>query len=814
MYNKGDKVVLPPLTMNDFLEDIKIALECAICFERLQQPKSLSCLHTFCLGCLQNWVKKQGQLVCPTCRQSQMIPEGGLQKLYPNIFVNNMLDCFEKVENAGNTKCFCCQQTNTEFYCQQCRISLCSVCVQQHKILPALVSHTLHPMKDIKTMTLQQFSSLHPALCPEHEEPLNYYCTKCETAICIHCTIIKHQNKDGSHHYIDISEAFDKFKQKAAKIEPAVANFINKIENSQKTLKLCLETLTKHKAMCEQEIDQLVEEAIEIVNEHGIKLKENADFIFEQKKRTIESQDNELMTLLKKVTRTQNFISQLMKSDAATAMESCDKAIVKIKKHIENLPDIKQQGNSDVTVCKERTQLFALREKGIGVIKTNDDPFLKNRSDEAAAVKACDKAIAVLDDNDGGVDNNGDDVVDDDPDNDATYRDDHDDDNENRFIAMKTKAKVPVRKEDVTSGREDNFEIASSDPFTVTPGQICKVKIIQNHCVMDSKPLKASLKHSTGAIVDVVVQKINGNDYIAKCYSKNVGVAYVNVYAEGKQIRGSPVHIRVVPGRLATMTNFPDIEPYIWHQKTRVMDIAISGEYIFVAGCSNEVVRFQLCGIYEDRIFLPKGTKVNRMYCIKQSGDLLISDGGKTCVLVHSTSNKNDTLQWNGLREPYGLTMDESKPNELIYVADRKAHCIFIYHLRNRELVKIVGCQGSTNLHHMERPHDVVITKEGNILVADYGNSRLLLLTSGGFPLKQLLKGEIYHPRSILTDKDNNIIVASTSELSVCNNTGKDLKRIIRSTEELEGLTIWPCDQRSIAVADYRNNKIQIFNNY
>ncbi|XP_033095460.1 tripartite motif-containing protein 2-like [Anneissia japonica] len=797
--------------MNTGTEDVKNALECSICFRRLQEPKSLSCLHTFCLICLQNLMEKQGKLVCPTCRQSQMIPEGGLQKLLPNIYVKNMLECLEKLENAGNTVC-CCSQTKAAFFCQQCIIFLCSVCIKQHKILPTLVSHTLHSIEDIKTMTLQQFSSLHPALCPEHKDALKYYCTKCKTAFCIHCT----KNKDGSHHYIDISYAFDIFKQKAINTEPTVENFKSKIKLGQKTIKLCLETLAKNKDTCDQEIDGLVKEAIDIVRKHGIALKQDVDVIFQQKKRTIESQDGELTTLLKKVTRTQIFISQLMNSDAATAVESCDKAFATMRKQIENLPEVKQ-GNNDVFFCKERTQLLALREKGIGVIHINGVPFrMRNRISDEATVKSCDKAVvAILDDNDVGGDDGDEDYDDgdatdngDEDNDDYDYDSDDHDDNANPFVTVRKKAKV--RTNGVASGLEDSYQIASSDPVIVTQGQICKVKIIHNSCVMDSTPLKAILKHSTGAMFDIAVQKINGNSYIVKYYSKIVGIAYVCVYVQEKEIRGSPIRINVVSGRLDITGGCPDMKPYIWHQETRVMDIVIDN-YILVAGCSNEVVRFQLCGKYVDRIFLPKGTKVNRMYYIKQSGGLLISDGGKTRIVVHSTSNGNDVLKWNGLLEPYGITMDESKQSKPMYVSDIKAHCIFIYHLNSGGLVRRVGNQGSHSLYQMERPHDVIVTKGGNILVADYGNSRLLLLTSDGTPLKQPLKGKIYHPRAIIADKDGNIIVANKSELKIFD-IEEHLIKEISGSGALEGLTMWSYISRSAAVADSENSKIKVFN--
>ncbi|PIA14951.1 hypothetical protein COEREDRAFT_82370 [Coemansia reversa NRRL 1564] len=44
------------------------ALQCAVCLEVFSQPHSLACGHTFCQGCLLEWLPQRRQ--CPTCRAS------------------------------------------------------------------------------------------------------------------------------------------------------------------------------------------------------------------------------------------------------------------------------------------------------------------------------------------------------------------------------------------------------------------------------------------------------------------------------------------------------------------------------------------------------------------------------------------------------------------------------------------------------------------------------------------------------------------------------------------------------------------------
>ena len=58
-------------------------LTCTICFNSFTAPKALPCLHTFCEGCIRDYVsgrgyEAQGQFPCPVCRADIPIPPGGI----------------------------------------------------------------------------------------------------------------------------------------------------------------------------------------------------------------------------------------------------------------------------------------------------------------------------------------------------------------------------------------------------------------------------------------------------------------------------------------------------------------------------------------------------------------------------------------------------------------------------------------------------------------------------------------------------------------------------------------------------------------
>ena len=66
-----------------------------ICFNLFDVPKSLPCLHAFCLSCLQGYFKDKcsGDAVpCPMCRKEFQIPSDGLYGLQHRFFVQQLVD--------------------------------------------------------------------------------------------------------------------------------------------------------------------------------------------------------------------------------------------------------------------------------------------------------------------------------------------------------------------------------------------------------------------------------------------------------------------------------------------------------------------------------------------------------------------------------------------------------------------------------------------------------------------------------------------------------------------------------------------------
>ncbi|XP_050402041.1 tripartite motif-containing protein 59-like [Patella vulgata] len=91
----------------DFEEDF---LSCLICFEKFNNPKTLPCLHTFCLDCLRSYIKsttlfKNGtSFKCPTCRDLATVPRpkspDWAAQFKTNFYVNNLMEAAAAANTA------------------------------------------------------------------------------------------------------------------------------------------------------------------------------------------------------------------------------------------------------------------------------------------------------------------------------------------------------------------------------------------------------------------------------------------------------------------------------------------------------------------------------------------------------------------------------------------------------------------------------------------------------------------------------------------------------------------------------------------
>ncbi len=182
--------------VDDAYECIKDELDCPICKEMFSSPKSLSCGHIFCLGCLQKAVKAYqytDSLSCPTCRRPTQLSMNGVDALANNYRISNLI---EKVKQ------------------------------QQIK----------HP-----PLTYSDSSTL--VVCEEHDKTMDLYCEDCDDSICTTCMLKTHKN----HKFTGIEDKIAEWMSALKAIIPATHKVLEKSSTAANKMKEEKQTLINQK---------------------------------------------------------------------------------------------------------------------------------------------------------------------------------------------------------------------------------------------------------------------------------------------------------------------------------------------------------------------------------------------------------------------------------------------------------------------------------------------------------------------------------------------------------------------------------------
>ena len=178
---------------------------CPICMEMFDNPKSLPCLHAFCLKCLQQHFDDKclgDEVNCPMCREEFQIPSDGLAGLRHHFFVQRLVDVrkAESREEFDQVPCEVCLEESDEgldkvptatMYCIYCNQKLCQQCSRPHSRMKCGV----HEVKALEVETQQEMTRLRESSCEKHKDKqVKLYCHDCRENICVICSAVKHRN--------------------------------------------------------------------------------------------------------------------------------------------------------------------------------------------------------------------------------------------------------------------------------------------------------------------------------------------------------------------------------------------------------------------------------------------------------------------------------------------------------------------------------------------------------------------------------------------------------------------------------------------
>ena len=218
-------------------------LECPICLNIFDDPKTLSCCHTFCKGCLARLLESQqdaSKLPCPVCRGVTDVPEGNVSKLQTSIALKSLV---EDVKNQHQicTSCKSEEKPQAVAFCQDCGKYLCVSCEKFHSQWVDFSDHQVFSMADVLE---RKVSLKRRRRCRKHpREDEEHFCSDCRMYVCFRCRVIDNHEREG-HVIIEASDHEDIQRQnveelgaKATERVAAIGEYLQFIEGQRVDLR-------------------------------------------------------------------------------------------------------------------------------------------------------------------------------------------------------------------------------------------------------------------------------------------------------------------------------------------------------------------------------------------------------------------------------------------------------------------------------------------------------------------------------------------------------------------------------------------------
>ena len=184
--------------------NLREEVSCSVCSDLFTDPKHLSCLHSFCLKCLNRWYETCGggqAIKCPKCQTLSRVPASGDLKDLPTSFYLNGLIHVLAIKECKKTQVTCgnCDKKSSEAsYCFQCCIFYCEQCLVGHNMMRDKKEHRVLAVKEFQDKDYEDVLK-RPVFCSKErhqKEELKYYCKECETALCQTCVTLNHGGHD------------------------------------------------------------------------------------------------------------------------------------------------------------------------------------------------------------------------------------------------------------------------------------------------------------------------------------------------------------------------------------------------------------------------------------------------------------------------------------------------------------------------------------------------------------------------------------------------------------------------------------------
>ncbi|XP_077091725.1 nuclear factor 7, brain-like [Siphateles boraxobius] len=209
-------------------------LSCPVCCEIFKVPVLLSCSHSFCKECLQQFWKTKESQECPVCRRRS-------SKLDPpvNLALKNLCESFLKEgtekRSSGSEEICSLHSEKLILFCLEDKQPVCLVCRDSEKH----TNHTFRPISEVCSSYKEEFNTALTSLLNKlkHGEEVKKKCDE----------TIEHITSQAEHTERQIKEEFEKLHQFLKDEEEATITALREEEEQKKQrMKEKLEEMNTH----------------------------------------------------------------------------------------------------------------------------------------------------------------------------------------------------------------------------------------------------------------------------------------------------------------------------------------------------------------------------------------------------------------------------------------------------------------------------------------------------------------------------------------------------------------------------------------
>ena len=720
------------MDVKQLFKSLKKEAECPLCLETIKNPKTLPCLHSFCLECLHelaSFARRQLQttIKCPVCQTSFPIPDTDTFANLPSSFhLNRLVDVLALEDGTVHTqKCNTCDENNrATSYCFVCQSFLCASCFKYHQRFKATRGHRNVFMDNLQAQDVQELIQ-RPVMCSQqyHEDqPMEFYCEDCKVLVCHKCSVVSHNR----HNMTDAQKAAEEQKLQMAEVVAKV-----KAEILLYEIQVNKQTELKNQNIAdimsaEKKMTDTVEELIRDLREHEKKMKDKFREIYEaeQKQHAARLGNLELInTQLKSLVERgqgilkRNISAEILQTNPAI-IGRCDELLNTRKPNVYNSPYL----------CYFVDKKFILLDQ-ILVTRTDPSMCLTEYYDSETGKES--NFVVVTRDSEGLQYYQEDDQIKVDiltPEGDH-LRTELKDSKDGKYIVTYTPQCVGKYSVEI----QVNAQLLTGSP--------CVVQVLAHQYQFGFKfGSRGNGEGEFACINNISVSDKTGTVAVADNWNKRVQLfSSVGKFKKEITLDGNPLSVAFTgSGNLLTL----------------------------VSGSNNELLLFSEEGQFIKHIN-DKHLKKPQHLSSTSDGRLIVTDKANNEIKILSADG-------NDLLLSFVAPNCDKYPKCAVYYLDKFyvsypwAHCVKIFDKTGIYLHDI-GCEGS-NDGQFDCPVGLVIDKYNQLVVCDVDNGRMQFFTLRGKFLSKLW-GEYFNsgsPRYVaINNNDNYLLVADLANVHI-----------------------------------------------